>query len=166
MVSILKNKAIFLDRDGVINYERGEYTFHLSDFKIIEGVLESLKNWSEKGYLIIIISNQGGIGKGLYSTKEVQTINHFLIGEFSKNEISLADFYYCPHHPDFTGNCICRKPESVLFEKALAKFDIDPLKSFMIGDKPRDIIPAEKLGITGFLIEANSSLKKLLPLIP
>ena len=162
----MKNKAIFLDRDGVINYERGEYTFLLKDFEFIEDLFDVMKSWSDNGYLIIIISNQGGVAKGLYSDFEIQEINKFIREEFGKRGIILSDFYYCPHHPDFTGKCLCRKPESILFEKAISKNNIDPKKSFMIGDKQRDIIPAEKLGLTGILIEANSSLKKVLSLIP
>lgn len=162
----MRNKAVFLDRDGVINRERDDYTFLLEDFVILDDVLDCLKKWHDKGYLIIIISNQGGIGKGIYNHSEVIAINNLLKQKFFSNGIAWTDLFYCPHHPDHSGKCLCRKPDSLLFEKALAKHRIDASFSFMIGDRERDIVAAEKAGIRGFLIESNSTLKKLLSLIP
>lgn len=162
----MKTRVIFLDRDGVINIERGDYTYRLEDFVLTEGLLDSLKILQEKGYLFIIISNQGGVAKGLYSQLEINKLNEFIKNEFNSVGLKWTDFYYCPHHPEFSGNCLCRKPDSLLFEKAIAKYEIDVSKSYMIGDKDRDIQAAEKLNIKGFLIEANASLKKILPLIP
>lgn len=162
----MNRKAIFLDRDGVINQERGEYTFLLKDFIINDDVFETLKIWNDAGYLLIIISNQGGIGKGIYSHSDVQVLNEFLCLKFKENKIDWTEMYYCPHHPEYNGRCLCRKPGSILFEKAIAKYSIDVTRSFMIGDKERDILASEKTGIKGILIEANSSLKKILSLIP
>lgn len=162
----MKNKVIFLDRDGVVNIERGEYTYRLEDFVLIDGLLESLTILQEKGYLFIIISNQGGIAKGIYSHKEIEILNDFLKNKFKSLGIKWTDFYYCPHHPEFNSKCICRKPDSLLFEKAIAKYEIDVSTSYMIGDKERDIIAAEKVNIKGILIESNTSLKILLPLFP
>jgi D-glycero-D-manno-heptose 1,7-bisphosphate phosphatase len=155
------NKAIFLDRDGVINVERG-YTSTLDDFKILPDVFEVLQLFQQKGYLLIVISNQGGIAKGLYSLADVEVLHSFMTKEMKKNNITLSEIYYCQHHPDVT-HCICRKPDSLFVEKALARFNIDARKSFFIGDKERDIQAAEKGGVTGILIEANSSLKDILP---
>lgn len=166
MVYFMKTKVIFLDRDGVINMERGGYTYRLEDFELTPGLLEALKILQQKGYLFIIISNQGGVAKGLYSHLEIEQLNEFLKKEFDSFGIKWTDFYYCPHHPQFNGNCLCRKPDSLLFERAIAKHEIDVSKSYMIGDKKRDILAAEKLNIKGFLIEANTSLKNLLPLFP
>lgn len=159
-------KVIFLDRDGVINLERGEYTYRLSDFILLDDVKYVLKKWFEKGYEFIIISNQGGIGKGLYTAKEVIQLNEFLLMELQREGIELLDFYFCPHHPDYNGKCLCRKPESLLFEKSLAKHRIQAQNAVMIGDKERDIEAAERAGIRSFLMEPNSSLKKFISLIP
>lgn len=159
-------KVIFLDRDGVINQERGEYTYRLSDFTILEDVKFVLKEWFVKGFQFIIISNQGGVGKGIYSCNEVMRLNDFLVQELQKESIELLDFYFCPHHPEHSGKCLCRKPDSLLFEKSLAKHQILPQNAFMIGDKERDIYAAEKAGIRSFLMESNSSLKKFISLIP
>lgn len=151
------NKAIFLDRDGVINVERG-YTHRLEDFVILPDLIENLQLYLKKGYLLIVISNQSGIAKGLYTQPEVETIHSFLLNELTKNNITISEIYYCVHHPDVS-RCICRKPDSLFVEKALARFNIDPSKSYFIGDKERDVEAGEKAGVKGILIEANSPLK-------
>jgi len=158
------NKAIFLDRDGVINFERG-FTFKLEDFKILPDVFEVLKRFQAKGYLLIVISNQSGIGKNLYTQDDVEVLHKYLLNELKKNKIQLQEVYYCVHHPD-SGKCLCRKPDALFVEKAIARFNIDPLKSYFIGDKERDVEAGEKCGVKGILIEANSSLKLIEPLIP
>jgi D-glycero-D-manno-heptose 1,7-bisphosphate phosphatase len=154
------NKAIFLDRDGVINVERG-YTHRLEDFVILPDLIEVLQLFQKKGYLLIVVSNQSGIAKGLYKQSEVEILHSYLVKELGNNNIKLSEIYYCVHHPDVS-RCICRKPDSLFVEKALARFDIDPTKSYFIGDKERDTEAAEKAGVKGILIEANISLKTIL----
>jgi D-glycero-D-manno-heptose 1,7-bisphosphate phosphatase len=153
-------KAVFLDRDGVINVERG-YTHQLSDFVILPDLIEVLQLLQQKGYLLVVVSNQSGIAKGLYKQEEVEVLHAFMVDEFAKNGILLSEIYYCVHHPDI-GKCICRKPDSLFVEKALARFDIDAKQSYFIGDKERDTEAAEKAGVRGILIEANISLKTIL----
>jgi D-glycero-D-manno-heptose 1,7-bisphosphate phosphatase len=154
------NKAIFLDRDGVINVERG-YTHRLEDFVILPDLIEVLQLFQKKGYLLIIVSNQSGIAKELYKQNDVEVLHNYLTEEFKKNTITLSEIYYCVHHPDVS-RCICRKPDSLFVEKALARFNIDKTKSYFIGDKERDVESAEKAGVKGILIEANISLKTIL----
>lgn len=154
------NKAIFLDRDGVINVERG-YTYQLSDFVILPDLIETLQLFQSKGYLLIVVSNQSGIAKGLYKQEDVEVLHAYLLAELKKNNIQLSEIYYCVHHPDVS-KCICRKPDSLFVEKGLARFNIDAKKSYFIGDKERDVEAAEKAGVKGILIEANTSLKLLL----
>ena len=153
-------KAVFLDRDGVINVERG-YTHRLEDFVILPDLIEILQLLQQKGYLLIVISNQSGIAKGLYKQSEVEILHKFMVDEFTKNGIKLSEIYYCVHHPDVS-KCICRKPDSLFVEKALARFNIDAKKSYFIGDKERDTEAAEKAGVKGILIESNISLKTIL----
>src|SRR6185436_20661648 len=132
------NKAVFLDRDGVVNVERGEYTWLLEDFKLNDGLIEALKIFLEKKYQLIIISNQGGIAKGLYKKEEVEYLHLHLVRILKNQGIELVEIYYCPHHPDF-GECICRKPDSLLLEKAIARFHIRASESYFIGDTDRDV---------------------------
>lgn len=153
------NKAVFLDRDGVINVERG-YTHRLEDFIILPDLIESLQEFLRRGYLLVVVSNQSGIAKNLYKQEEVEVLHAYLIGVLKQYNIQLSEIYYCVHHPDVS-KCICRKPDSLFVEKALARFQIDAAKSFFIGDKERDVEAAEKAGVKGILIEANSSLKLL-----
>lgn len=156
----MKNKAVFLDRDGVINVERG-YTHRLEDFVILPDLIEVLQLLQKKGYLLIIVSNQSGVAKELYRQDEVEILHSYLLGELNKNNIQLSEIYYCVHHSDVS-RCICRKPDSLFVEKGLARFDIDPTQSYFIGDKERDVEAGEKVGVKGILIEANISLKTIL----
>ena len=94
------NKAVFLDRDGVINLEHGDYTYERADFQINDGVIESLKIIVEKGYLLIVVTNQSGIAKGVYDHSAVQELHDYMTTTLLKKKIPLAAIYYCPHHPD------------------------------------------------------------------
>src|SRR5436190_1028688 len=155
------SKAIFLDRDGVINQERGEYTYLLEDFKINEGVIDALQKFQEKGYLLIVISNQSGIAKGVYTKEQVEYLHLHLKRVLKSNGITLTEIYYCPHHPDYS-KCLCRKPDSLLLEKAIARFDIDAAASYFIGDALRDEAAGKKAGVKTILIEPNSSLRNII----
>ena len=153
------NKAIFFDRDGVINFDPGDYTYQLDEFKINDGIIENLKRLVETGYLLIIITNQGGIAKQIYSHDNVEKIHEYLANELKKSGIELTEIYYCPHHSDVE-KCLCRKPGSLFIEKAIARFNIDPKKSYMIGDKMRDVEAAENAGIKGIKVDLNENIGK------
>ena len=155
------NKAIFLDRDGVINKERGDYTWRIKDFIFNESIFEFLKQLQKKGYLFIIITNQGGISKEIYSHKDFSELNDFMFKEFKSQNINITDLYYCPHHNNVE-KCLCRKPNSLMLEKAIARYNIDINKSYFIGDSERDILAGEKVGVKSILIEKNSDLTKIL----
>lgn len=159
------NKAVFLDRDGILNEERGVYISSIKEFTILSDVIPALKILQQKGYLSIVITNQGGIAKGLYTEQELVSMHTYLCKKLAEEAIQLNEIYYCPHHPDFSGKCLCRKPESVLIEKALARFDIDPSLSYFIGDRDRDIQAAERAGVKGILLQSNQSLLDALPSI-
>ena len=150
-------KVIFLDRDGVINEERGEHTFLENDFKFVEGIFDSLKELVIGGYEFVIITNQSGIAKGLYTHQELLELHIWMLKEFSKQGISILEIFYCPHFTEL-GKCICRKPNSNMLEKAIAKYKIDVSKSYMIGDSQRDVDAATKVGVKGIKIESNTSL--------
>lgn len=158
-------KAIFLDRDGVLIRERGDYTWLLEDMQINEGVTEALKAYQDAGFLLIVISNQAGIGKGLY-TKEEADFLHFHLKRFlSIKGVYIDEIYYCPHHP-VSSKCLCRKPLSLLLEKAIARFGIDKSKSVFIGDAERDIEAGHSAGVHTFRLEVNGKLPLLNDLLP
>jgi D-glycero-D-manno-heptose 1,7-bisphosphate phosphatase len=151
------NKAIFLDRDGVVNIERGEYTWRIEDFSITVGLIDLLQWGKSKGYLLIVISNQGGVGKGVYTMEDVEKVHNYLRSILAEKDIQLTDIYYCPHHPN-AGKCFCRKPESIMLEKAIARYDVDIDKSFFIGDSQRDIEAGKKVGLNTILVKPNDDL--------
>jgi D-glycero-D-manno-heptose 1,7-bisphosphate phosphatase len=137
-------KTIFLDRDGVINKEVN-YLFKIEDFQFIEGVFEACLYLQKLNYKIIIVSNQSGISRGIYSEKDYQTLTNWMIKKFSLNGIKFLDIIHCPHDP--SENCNCRKPKPGMFLKADKIHNIDFKKSWMIGDKEIDILAANAAGI-------------------
>ncbi len=159
------NKAVFLDRDGVVNIERGEYTWHKDDFQFTVGLFDFLKDIQNKGYLVIVISNQGGVGKGLFTRLEVDDLHKDFINRLAKENIIITDLYYCPHHPS-SGRCLCRKPESILLEKSIARYHIDVTKSYFIGDRQRDVDAGKKVKLNTILIKSNEDLRDYQYLIP
>lgn len=145
-IKLRQNKAVFLDRDGVINIEKN-YVFKVEDFKFRPEVLNILKSVSDNGYLIIVITNQSGIARGFYSKRDFDDLTVWMIKEMSDMGIHVKKVYHCPHHPEITGECNCRKPKPGLILKAIEEFDINPQESIMIGDKESDILAGEGAGL-------------------
>ncbi|CAD5284820.1 MULTISPECIES: HAD-IIIA family hydrolase [unclassified Imperialibacter] len=137
------NKAIFLDRDGVINVERGKYTFKPEDFTIEAGVKEALEILKKNGYVTVVITNQAGIAKGIYTKEDVEACHAKMHKELPG---LIDDVFYAPHYPPISES-LGRKPDSLLFERALALYNVDPQQSWMVGDNDRDLVPARKLGM-------------------
>lgn len=142
----MAKKALFLDRDGVINKEVN-YLYKIEDFEFIDGIFDLCRYFQDKGYLIIVVTNQSGIARGYYSHEQFNTLTSWMIEEFAKNKIKLDKVYYCPHHPDISGVCECRKPDIGMFKEAQKEFDIDLENSVMVGDNERDIEAALKSGV-------------------
>lgn len=138
-------KAVFVDRDGTLNYDNG-YTHKISDLKIYEDMIPFLKSYYDKGYMIIVITNQSGINRGYYSVEEMKEFNNKLAEAFIKYGIKIEDFFYCPHTPEEA--CNCRKPETGLIDIAAKKYGIDIKSSIIIGDsESTDGKLASRLGI-------------------
>ena len=155
------NKVIFLDRDGVINREIGNYVYNLKDFVINEGLEQALDVWGREGYSFVIVTNQGGIAKGLYHKNDVEDINVFIRNWFESRKLNLLNILYCPHH-NAVEHCICRKPNSLMLEKIIARYAVSVEHSFMIGDSYRDVQAANKVGLRAFKIKANSNLNEFI----
>lgn len=137
------NKCVFLDRDGVLNVDNPKYTYLTTAFHIIPGVPEALYRLKEAGYLLIVVTNQSGIARNIYTQRQME-LCHIYMQDACEHVID--HFYFSPYHETVT-NSLTKKPASLLFEKAIAKFSIDVKKSWMIGDRSRDLVPAKKLGI-------------------
>jgi len=153
------NKALFLDRDGIINVDHG-YVYQKENFEFVDGIFDLCLAASKKGYLLIIITNQSGIGRGKYSTAEFLALTEWMKEEFSKHDVKIDDVYFCPHHPikgqgEYLKNCQCRKPEPGLILDAQKKHHIDLQQSVFIGDKVSDMQAAQLAGIPNRLLVAG-----------
>ncbi len=151
------NKAIFLDRDGTINVDFG-YVSDTKKLQFIEGVTDALLKFQDAGYLLIIITNQSGIGRGFFSQKQSDNFNNYMKNKLKESfGINIAEIFTCPHIPE--DNCSCRKPSPNMIIEAVKKNNIDIGLSYMIGDKESDIIAGELAGLTSFLVKDDKNLK-------
>ncbi|WP_439184067.1 D-glycero-alpha-D-manno-heptose-1,7-bisphosphate 7-phosphatase [Carboxylicivirga taeanensis] len=155
----MSQKAVFIDRDGVINNDEGHYyIYKVKDFKLNKGIIEGLKMLQAAGYKMIVITNQGGIAKGEYTEDDVEIIHGHFLQEMFDNNIRITDIYYCPHH-DSVAPCECRKPKAGMIFQAIEEHHIDPKQSFLIGDSERDIAAGETAGLKQcFKIDKNTSI--------
>jgi D-glycero-D-manno-heptose 1,7-bisphosphate phosphatase len=140
------NKALFLDRDGTINVEKN-YVYRIADFEFIPGVIDLIRSYYNSGYLIFVITNQAGIVKGFYTENDYNILTEWMKEEFFRNGIEITKVYHCPHHPDYNGQCMCRKPNPGMILQAIREFNIDSVNSILIGDKKSDILAGENAGI-------------------
>lgn len=150
----MKTKALFLDRDGVINVDK-EYVYRVEDFEFCEGIFKFCGFFHERGFLIFIITNQSGIARGYYTEKDFEVLNAFVLDAFAEKKIEISKVYHCPH----LEGCECRKPKPGMLLKAKSEFDIDMGKSFFIGDKLSDMQAGLNAGV-GNLVLIDSDLKK------
>lgn len=139
-------KALFLDRDGVINVEK-DYLYKIKDFEFIDGIFSLCHHYISLGYLIIVVTNQSGIARGYYTEEDFSIITKWMIEEFAKESITISKVYHCPHHPEISGECSCRKPKSGMLLQAQKDFNIDLKNSIIIGDKERDITAGVNAGL-------------------
>jgi len=138
-------KAVFLDRDGTINFNKQGYIHKIEDFEFFPGVTQALKKLSKTDYKIIVITNQSGIGRGYFKTKDVLKLHRWLIKILAKKGIRIDKIYFCPHHPD--EKCSCRKPEIGMFRQAVKDFGISLNDSWVIGDDAKDIMAGKEANI-------------------
>lgn len=142
----MKNKALFLDRDGIVNEDHG-FVSRVEEVVFQKGVLELGRFFTARGWKIIIVSNQSGIARGYFSGEDVRKIHEFINEKFSFHRIRITDFYFCPHYPPVNGPCRCRKPEPGMILEAAEKHSIDLAGSIMVGDKDSDMQAAAAAGI-------------------
>ncbi len=153
-------KALFLDRDGVINVEVN-YLYKIEDFEFIDGIFNLCKFYQELGYIIVVVTNQSGIARNYYNENDFNILTNWMIEEFDKNDIEIKKVYYCPHHPEISGECTCRKPNPGMLLTAAKEFDIDLENSIIIGDKERDIEAGLNAGLREtYLFDDKSTCKE------
>jgi D-glycero-D-manno-heptose 1,7-bisphosphate phosphatase len=149
-------KALFLDRDGVVNVEKN-YLYKIDDFELMEGILDVCRHYEAKGYLIIIVTNQSGISRGYYTENDFKHLSDWMVEHFKSLGITITRIYHCPHHESIDGACDCRKPEPGMLLEAQHDFDLDMESSVMIGDNERDIQAAIRAGVrTNILLSTEA----------
>lgn len=151
------NKAVFLDRDGVINKERSDYVKTVSELEILSNISRSIKLLKDAGFLVIVITNQSAINRGLTTHENVKNIHNAIQEFLKKNGTAVDGFYYCPHISE--ENCLCRKPKPGLLQKAAQEFDIELKSSWMIGNNDSDVEAAINAGCKAIKINTTKTLK-------
>lgn len=152
----MQHKALFLDRDGTINVDYG-YVYQPEKFELINGIIDLCRKAQELGYLIIVITNQSGIGRGYFNDEAFQKLNRYMIDIFAKQGITIADVFYCP---DLDGPR--RKPECGMFLEAKRKHNIDMAASISVGDKERDVEASKKAGVGKNLLFNGTNFNKIM----
>jgi len=144
MIDNSQQKALFIDRDGIINVDHG-YVYAIKDFEFSEGIFELLRLFIDAEYKLFIVTNQSGIGRGYYSEPDFHRLTKWMLEELEKRRIKIEKVLYCPHSPE--NHCHCRKPDTGMIEEALLSYPLDLKHSWMIGDKASDIELAANAGI-------------------
>ncbi len=160
-------KALFLDRDGVINVDK-EYLVKPEEFEFMPGIFELCQAFLNKGYLIFIVTNQSGIARGYYTEDDFLTLTDWMLAEFKKRNILIQKVYHCPFHPEY-GNkqyrqdSPDRKPHPGMLLKAQKEFSLDLAQSVMIGDKESDILCGLNAGVQTTVLIRSEYYKKGIP---
>ena len=146
--------AAFVDRDGTIIREK-EYLADPAGVELLPGAAAGLRKLADAGYALVIVSNQSGIARGLYDEAAYRAVERRLLDVLAGVGVPIEGSYHCPHHPDFTGPCDCRKPMPGLFLRAARELGLDPARSILVGDRLRDVEPARELGGRAFLVRTG-----------
>ncbi len=161
--------AAFLDRDGVLNRDTG-FVYKPEDFFWLKGAKETVRFFNERGYLVLVVTNQSGVAQGFYGEREVRALHDWMNSELAKAGGRVDGFYYCPHHPqgsreEYRKICECRKPAPGLLRQAIRDWPIDTARSLLIGDKERDLKAGEAAGIASYLYKGGNLLEMVRGLV-
>lgn len=160
----MADKAVFFDRDGVLDVDEG-YLFRPEELKWIPGARESVVYLTKLGYKVFVVTNQSGIARGFYTVEQMNKLHDFMQAELQKLGGSITKFYYCPHHPtkgtvpQYSIECNCRKPKPGMILKAFAEYDLDKDNSFLVGDMPKDLAAAKAAGLRGYQFAGGDLLE-------
>lgn len=151
-------RAVFLDRDGTINLEKG-YLFRTADFEFVPGAAEAIRLLNGAGFLVVVVTNQSGVARGYYSEEDVAVLHRHIEEQLSRCGARVDAWLYCPHHPDGKGayaqTCACRKPRPGMLFEAARQYGIDLKNSVMIGDKLADVEAAIAAGCSPILVRSG-----------
>lgn len=147
-------RAVFVDRDGTIIRER-EYLADPEAVELLPGAGEGLRTLSEAGFAVVIVTNQSGIARGYFDEAAYQAVQAKVVAELARHRVTILASYHCPHHPDHTGPCDCRKPAPGMFRRAARDHGLDLSGSALVGDRLRDVEPARALGAMAVLVRTG-----------
>jgi D-glycero-D-manno-heptose 1,7-bisphosphate phosphatase len=150
----MPDPAVFVDRDGTVIRER-DYLSDPADVELLPGAAEALRAFQDAGYAVVIVTNQSGIARGYYGEADYRAVAAEVERRLRAEGVEIRGAYHCPHHPDITGPCRCRKPAPGMFEEAAADHDLALDRSVYIGDRVRDIAPGLERGGTGVLVRTG-----------
>ena len=158
------NKALFLDRDGVINKDF-QYVYKKNDIEFFDHIFDLVKHANKLGYIVIIVTNQAGISRGIFTERELIELMEWILHQFNKMDSLITDYYYCPYHPNFPKKDYeefkyDRKPEPGMFLKAKEKYNINMSKSILIGDNITDMIAGERAKLGKLIYFSETKNKK------
>jgi D-glycero-D-manno-heptose 1,7-bisphosphate phosphatase len=156
-----ERRAVFLDRDGTIVEDPPPgYLHDPAKVRLLPGAAEAIRQCNAAGFLVVTVSNQSGIARGLYTVAEYEAVQGRLAQLLEAHGARLDGAYFCPHHPDLTGPCECRKPGTKLFRDAAAALGIDLAHSWFVGDRLSDVAPGQTLGGRGLLVTTEEGGKE------
>ena len=150
--NVLEGVTVFLDRDGTLNYDPG-YLSVAAELKLLSGVGPALARLKRAGAKLVVVTNQSGVGRGIFTLKDLEAIHARLEGLLEQEEVALDAIYFCPHHPD--DGCRCRKPNVGMVERAVTELQLDLRRSYLIGDHVRDIQLAKRVGAKAILLTTD-----------
>lgn len=150
------NKAVFLDRDGVINKKRTDYVKTWKEFEFLDGIAEAIRIFSSNGYKVIVVTNQSAINRKLMTLDGLEQIHQNMIEDLDKHGATVDAIYYCPHTPD--ERCECRKPGIAMLRRAIQDFHLSPSDCILVGDSESDIQAGKAIGARTYLLEKESLL--------
>lgn len=163
--------ALLLDRDGVVNRE-GEHLYRVEDIEFIDGLFDTCRYVRQKGYALVIITNQAGIARGKYDEEDFIRVTRWMEDTFREEGAPLDRVYHCPHHPEYTGDCSCRKPEPGMILRAASDLDLNLPASVLVGDKFIDVEAGRRAGVghnllvtTGHSFDREEARRRGIPVI-
>ena len=157
------NRIVFFDRDGVLNVDIG-YLWRKEDFVWMGGAVETIRGFNERGWRVVVVTNQSGIARGYYQEADVLALHQWMNDELARRGAHIDAFYYCPHYPqasrpEYAMVCDCRKPQPGMILRGLTDWQAEPAGCILIGDKEFDVQAATAAGIKGYLFEGENLLE-------
>ena len=150
----MSRRALFLDRDGTVIHDR-HYLADPEQVELLPGAADALRAFAGAGFALVVVTNQSGIARGFYTERQFHAVQRRIEEVLDSAGVRLDAVFFCPHHPDITGPCRCRKPALGMYQDAAALLDLDLAESLYVGDRAHDVEPAQQLGGRAYLVRTG-----------